>query len=409
MRSSGSWILAGLLLAGFLGLMGHLFNLRFSSGDVYPPYSTLRADPLGARVLFESLDQLPGLRTMRHFQSPRRWPPAPGTTLCLFGLPARELSGPEEEVRLLEQFAISGGRLLITLRGDTLRGAVSSGSMTNRPAPVIPRGLRAEEIPLAERWGFRLADHPLPQPASGTAPGVEVLSPQPGPRPQKLTWHSSGTFEQLSKQWESIYLRGTNAVVIERHLGAGTLVLATDSYFASNEALRDERPTAFLSWLLGPARTVVFDETHLGVSENPGFATLARRYRLQAFFVILGIVALLFIWRSSNSFVPPPPLPEASADWIQGRDAAGGLAGLLRRNVPPEDLLRICLEEWNRSGHGGRSLSKARLQRIQEIIDRENEKPPARRDLVAVYREIAAAASTEASPSTTTPITPQIP
>ena len=35
--------------------VAHLLVLRFQTGDVYAPYSTLRSDPLGTRVLFESL------------------------------------------------------------------------------------------------------------------------------------------------------------------------------------------------------------------------------------------------------------------------------------------------------------------------------------------------------------------
>src|SRR5438876_10067245 len=33
-----------------------LFQLRFETGDVYPEYSSLRSDPLGARVSYPSLE-----------------------------------------------------------------------------------------------------------------------------------------------------------------------------------------------------------------------------------------------------------------------------------------------------------------------------------------------------------------
>ena len=39
----------------------HLFQLRFEQGDIYPAYSSLRADPLGTKVFYESLETLPGL------------------------------------------------------------------------------------------------------------------------------------------------------------------------------------------------------------------------------------------------------------------------------------------------------------------------------------------------------------
>ena len=61
---------AALGLATALGVFGwgilHLFELRFSSGDVFPAYSTLRKDPLGAAVFHDALASLPGLTVERN-------------------------------------------------------------------------------------------------------------------------------------------------------------------------------------------------------------------------------------------------------------------------------------------------------------------------------------------------------
>ena len=55
-----------LALIVLLGVFGYglvqLFKLRFAAGDVYPTYSSLRGDPLGCRVYFDSLEQLGGDR-----------------------------------------------------------------------------------------------------------------------------------------------------------------------------------------------------------------------------------------------------------------------------------------------------------------------------------------------------------
>ena len=37
-----------------------LFERRFASGAVYPDYSSLRSDPMGAKLLFDSLSLIPG-------------------------------------------------------------------------------------------------------------------------------------------------------------------------------------------------------------------------------------------------------------------------------------------------------------------------------------------------------------
>jgi len=50
--------------------------------------------------------------------------------------------------------------------------------------------------------------------------------------------------------WRTIYSRGTNAVVIERDFGKGSVVIATDSYFVSNESMEQDRHADLLAWLM---------------------------------------------------------------------------------------------------------------------------------------------------------------
>jgi hypothetical protein len=46
----------------------HLFYLRLQSGDVYPEYSSLRSDPLGARLLYESLEHMHQITVSRNLR-----------------------------------------------------------------------------------------------------------------------------------------------------------------------------------------------------------------------------------------------------------------------------------------------------------------------------------------------------
>src|SRR5712691_320269 len=59
---------AVLLVAVFLIGIVELFLLRFEAGDVYPPYSSLRADPIGTKALYESLEKIPGATVARHLK-----------------------------------------------------------------------------------------------------------------------------------------------------------------------------------------------------------------------------------------------------------------------------------------------------------------------------------------------------
>ena len=51
------WLLPALIVVFGAGVI-RLFQLRFEAGDVYPPYSSYRADPLGTRALYQSLENL---------------------------------------------------------------------------------------------------------------------------------------------------------------------------------------------------------------------------------------------------------------------------------------------------------------------------------------------------------------
>ena len=57
-------VLVGALIYGLV----QLFTLRFERGDVYPSYSTFRADPLGAKALHDALAESRGFEVQRNFR-----------------------------------------------------------------------------------------------------------------------------------------------------------------------------------------------------------------------------------------------------------------------------------------------------------------------------------------------------
>src|SRR5881396_842166 len=100
-------------LGGFaFGLM-HLFQLRFAAGDNYPAYSSLRADPLGTKALYDSLEAL--VPTRRHFRPLTKLGDGTDTTLLYLGAEVRDLRFSAAQFKELETFVRSGGRLVIAL------------------------------------------------------------------------------------------------------------------------------------------------------------------------------------------------------------------------------------------------------------------------------------------------------
>ena len=154
----------------------------------------------------------------------------------------------------------------------------------------------------------------------------------------------------------------------------GSIVLISDSFLISNEAMKRSRHPEFLAWLCGNHQNIIFDETHLGVSKNQGIVSLIRKYGLVPFFVSLIVLAILFIWRQSTGLVPPQKEDErivVDAD----KDSLAGFTNLLRRNITPHEVLGACLAEWKRSfTHGAQDLS-AMLPRMEEIIAQDRAQP----------------------------------
>ena len=380
----------------------HLLELRFERGDVYAEFSTLRSDPSGARALYESLTLLPGVAVSRSFQPVSRIEAGPDTTLLFLGVPAWTLGVAEtESAGRLEELVRSGARLVVGLdpvAGDEPPPRVPSERRSPTPARreslpprPTPAGERAEGVTsLQARWGFETASGRIdPLPVAATR-----QESAPPPLPPRLSWRSTAWFRNLSPSWRVVYSIHTRPVVIERALGRGTLVLCSDSSFASNLALERERETGFLVWLIGPHRHILFDESHLGVEESTGVATLARRYRLEGVAAGILALALLFVWKNAIPFAPPLPGTSRAlrSSPLTGRHAFEGLEAVLRRHIAPSALLAACVEQWKRSLPHLEAGEADPAAAVEAVVRREREIPAAQRDILSAYRRASAAA-----------------
>ncbi|HYR85749.1 MAG TPA: DUF4350 domain-containing protein [Terriglobia bacterium] len=357
-----------------------LFELRFESGDVYPAYSSLRSDPLGTMAFYESLDGMAGFSVRRDFSTANRLPDGRETTYFhLAGSMEVWRRAPEATLKEIEQFVIEGGRLVITMFPQPV--SLDSSRPRNRVR-------ENEETSFQDRWGVNFRIINLDRTPDGVYEPDLVLNESGLPLPELLDWHSGIVFTSLNDAWKRIYARGDDAVVIERKFGRGTVVIATDSYFLSNEAMLRDREPGLLAWLIGPGRNVIFDEAHLGVTEAPGVATLMRKYHMQWFLAGLILLAGLFIWMNSASLVPLRT-ERAAQDYIAGKDAAAGFDNLLRRSIPKRDLLATCFGEWKKSVAQTGKYSTDRIRQAEAAFQAENSRPERNRDPVEAYQTIS--------------------
>lgn len=396
-RSNTLLVIVALLLAGaFLYGVIDLFELRFASGANYPPYSTLRSDPLGTKAFFEGVGKVPGMTVMRNLDALNRVHGMRGTTLFLLGLDPGAFERLDlPTARALEDFALRGGRIVITFKPVHAQVKAGAGEQTplandTPPDNASDRNQAEEEttpalyVALTERWCLGLDERGLwdgkPERARRAADFDARL-------PVALSCHTALHFVLQDEGWETIYDRDDLPVLIERSYGKGRIVLSADSFFISNEAMKTERHPDLLAWLIGPSHTVLFDETHLGIARTPGIAALIRTHGLAPFFGALALLALLYIWRNAAAFLPPPAATtREDIDW--GKDFSSGLTNLLRRNIPAEQVLETCLEEWQRDFTHGPHNQSALLPRMREILAAARLRKE--RDPIQAYRDISA-------------------
>jgi hypothetical protein len=154
--------------------------------------------------------------------------------------------------------------------------------------------------------------------------------------------------------------------VIARGMGKGSIVLVANAFLLSNAALLSSRDTDLLAAMIGgAARRFTFDEYHFGVEETGSLAALARKYGLQGLAAGLLLLAALFVWQSSASFLPPREVEETE---VLGKSAISGFVNLLRRGVRRADLLPLCAKEWRKSLALGSFCSIEKQKQVEDAL-----------------------------------------
>lgn len=387
----------------------HLLKLRFEAGDVYPPYSSLRADPLGTMAFYEALERMPGINVERDFSADNKLPGGRNTTYLHLGAQTREWKWMDlDEFRTIEDFVTAGGRLVITFFPEVANPSVilppeEEAAREKSPKKTVaekpdPSGANKKKSARSksdrfrhasstrERWGIESAFREL-EPGTNNYESTWVQRRAALPLPEALEWHSGVIFTNLSTNWHTIYARGTNAVLVERKFGAGTIVMAGDSFFISNEAMVNDRRSELLSWFVGPSHDVMFDEAHFGILQTEGVATLLRKYHLYAVVGALLLLAVLFIWKNSFSFVPPWQMT-GEQQFVAGREGSAGFINLLRRNISSRDLLQVCFAEWKKSVVKPGGTASARHTQAEALVNAEMQRSPSARRPLVLYQEV---------------------
>ncbi len=402
-------ILAGIFLYGTVRLL----KLRYEAGDLYPPYSSLRSDPLGTKALYEGIDRLDGFSCFRNYRPFTELTELRDSTIFYQGIAAWRFlyAADEEAVKAVEEIVENGGRLFVSFLPVGRESELMSHALGFEPAEEdesegqkdeeeqVAEERSAEEIEeeqsfsIIERWGLELKVSELPESQDdddlAPAPSARLFNPQTVSLPDSVSWHTALYFTPQDDAWRVLYRRETYPAIVERSYGEGTIVLSADSYFLSNEAMRNERRPQLLAWLVGGNPNVIFDETHFGAMESKGVASLIRKYHLEGFFIALFGLALLFVWKNATSLVPrqEEAAPESSS--VSEKDMMAGLVNLLRSNISSRELIPVCFEEWKKSFAHLQKDDPEIFEKISEVIQAEEKRPSRERNPMKAYQNIS--------------------
>src|SRR5437867_3411527 len=148
-----------LLLAvstAFAAGLVELLLLRFESGDVYPPYSSLRSDALGTKAFFEALRLVGGLGVERSHRIAGGTPPGKGATLFYLGVTADSIGSIDESDLLeIEARAREGGRVVVSF------------------LPVSRRPAWERQREIAQRRALQARDERAPAAQKDRTPGSQ--------------------------------------------------------------------------------------------------------------------------------------------------------------------------------------------------------------------------------------------
>lgn len=400
MSGKGKLLIISFIAVGLLSSFGlyRLFALRFESGDMFPPSSSLRSDPQGCKALFMALERMPGMEVARNFRDPGRMKGAQGRTIFYLGAGVALLDAPaDKQAEELETLAREGNRVVIAFvssKGRSSAVTADSGDDEEEAEDEDEDQQGTEEADTAQscgdqagRWGIAIGSiDPATRRPGKERPQAVLAAPAPE-LPSSIPLHSRRWFQPDKEEWRTVYSYDEQPVVLERRVGTGSIVLMADSYLLSNEAMRNDRQPGLLAWLQGTNRAALFDESHLGVYDNPGVMALIRKHGLVPFLVALMALAALYVWKNAVPFVNKPA-PEKELREGALRDNFSGLVNLLRRNIAAGELLETCFREWSRSFSREFRQLPALEEQVKAIVAEEAARPAGKRDPPARYREI---------------------
>ncbi|THB76166.1 MAG: hypothetical protein D3926_18555 [Desulfobacteraceae bacterium] len=403
-------LIAALFAYGLLSLL----MMRFGKGDIYPPYSSFRTDPLGTRALYESLQGLDHIEPARHFEPVSKFKQVHNTCIVFAGVPTgSNLWVPEDWMEDFHALLDNGAHVVVAFTtrkfpGDAGMGRTSDEKASHDddkeskdPEPVnsadpeneTPRDQEHSDAEPSDQDAGADKKNPFTREKVHFLEALDISFEQDsdkgskqsraffeGPAPQDsnglevpgVTWPFSQWFEPQDDAWQTLWAVQGYPVVVERQISKGRIILLADSYVMSNEALQKQEGSHLLAGILTGPR-ILFDEHHLGVQRHEGVSSLVKKYDLYGLVGVLIGFFILFVWRNSTSLIPPDEALEMRqvGQGAPVKDNLSGLTGLLRHHIGKNKIIQACVDRYARAldiGGRHRAGHEQSMEKINQMV-----------------------------------------
>jgi len=366
-------LLAGAIFAGVFGvllLMAHLNQSKTSDEG-----SSLRQDPYGASLLFDSYERAGYQVNRSQDQKLLVDQDATRTTAFFIGgynygdFETREgkMVRGEKFHALLEGFLGRGGRVVLLQHAPGV-------SVAAIPEPGGKPDSGGPRWQTEKNWGMEIGfDSPGKQ-ESGPAwarprfPAVPAGS-------EMMYLPADAPWLKTDAQWTALYLGPVSATESQakaeaeggssahvymamRRVGNGELVAASQESFLLNEAIKTHPNPVLLDFLAGGRPVIWVDETLHGLHQEEGVLWLVERYRLQVALLLFWAALLTLLWGMNGDLVRRPARRRSAEIIRHGEHAGVAAQRLLQRSISRERVVAECWEQFRRrSPHDAQDIS----------------------------------------------------
>lgn len=332
MKKRLSFLVISALILLFAFSAYKVLDMRFKEGDVYPRYSSLRHDPMGTSIFFQSLGKMDYTVTTLLEESLLEGLD-PGDTILFILSPSFNFSKEAREG--IVGFILHGGRVLLTEK---------------------------DHNSLMDFFDTRIDPNQRDWENDGDENNRGILKAEPGEMfdflDEKLTIMD---LSPLISEWprtQTVYsIKDKDIVLLLTH-GKGDMIICSETYFISNESLIKEPPVRFFTWIMDGRKQVLVDEYHHGISSRKGISFLLEKYHLYWSIAYMILIFILYLWHVLPRF--RKPIPRSLSETPRIRSSLDGYTHILTKTVPKDRLLDISLEQWIKSSRNRLFVEKNR-------------------------------------------------